>query len=139
MINPIGFFLLSLSLVTIVTSQERAPHGLVNQNPEAFSPSAYEFFHPNSQKHGYDKKDDPCTSSNCSPLQPLAVEATQINESKGAKLDKGRKHLGAGGIVGIIFGVAFVVVLAMSVYHVRVTRKANMIRAKANNSVQPPV
>ena len=137
MINPIGFFLLSLSLVTIVTSQVRAPHGLVYQNPEAFSPSAYEFFHPNSQKHDHNK-DDPCTSSKCSPL-PLAVEATQIHESKGGKLDKGRKHLGAGGIVGIIFGVAFVVVLAMSVYHVRVTRKANMIRAKANNSVQPPV
>lgn len=138
MINHIGFFLLSLSFVTIVTSQERAPHGLVNQNPEAFSPSAYEFFHPNSQKHGNDKKDDPCTTSKCSPL-PLAVEATQIHESKGGKLDKGRKHLGAGGIVGIIFGVAFVVVLAMSVYHVRVTRKTNMIRAKANNSVEPPV
>jgi hypothetical protein len=27
----------------------------------------------------------------------------------------------------------------MSVYHVKVTRKANMIRAKANNSVQPHV
>ncbi|CAJ2660678.1 unnamed protein product [Trifolium pratense] len=133
MFNPIFFFFFSLSLIiTIVTSQERAPHGLVYQNPEAFSPSAYDFFHPNSQKH------DPCTSSKCSPL-PLAVEATQIHESQGSKLSNGRKQLGAGGIVGIIFGVAFVVVLAMSVYHVKVTRKANMIRAKANNSVQPHV
>jgi hypothetical protein len=70
---------------------------------------------------------------------PLAVEATQIHESKGSKLSNGRKKLGAGGIIGIIFGVAFVVILAMSVYHVKVTRKANMIRAKANNSVQPHV
>ncbi|CAI8592457.1 unnamed protein product [Vicia faba] len=136
MLNPIGLILFSLSLIiTIATSQERAPHGLVYQNPKAFSPSAYEFFHPNSHNHN---DNDPCTSSKCSPF-PLAVEATQIHESKGSKSNQGGKKIGAGGIIGIIFGVAFVVVLAMSVYHVRVTRKANMIRAKANNSVQPEV
>ncbi|XP_004487112.1 uncharacterized protein [Cicer arietinum] len=127
--NLIGFFLISLPLVSIVIGQERAPHGLVYQNPEAFSPSAYEFFHPNSHKV------DPCTSSKCSPL-PLAVEATQIHESKVSKLDKGRTKLGAGGVAGIVFGLAFVVLLAMSVYHIRVTRRANVIRAKASDSVQ---
>jgi hypothetical protein len=60
-------------------SHKRAPHGLVYQNSEAFSPLAYEFFHSNSQNHD-NTKDDSC---------------------KCAKLDKSRKHLGAGSIVGI--------------------------------------
>lgn len=137
MINPIGFSLLSLALVSIVIAQERAPHGLVYQNPEAFSPSAYDFFHPNTRKP---ETKDPCTESKCSPL-PLAaqVEATQIHESKGSTSDKVRKQLGAGGIAGIVFGVAFVVLLALTVYRVRVTRRANMSRAKANNTVLPDV
>ncbi|KAJ1409204.1 hypothetical protein SESBI_22929 [Sesbania bispinosa] len=138
--NPIGFslhFLLSLALVSIVIAQERAPHGLVYQSPEAFSPSAYDFFHPNAQKP---ETKDPCSSSKCSPLPVAAqVEATQIHESKASTSDKGGKQLGAGSIAGIIFGVAFVVLLAMSVYRIRVTRKANMSRTIGNNSVQPDV
>ncbi|KAJ1425967.1 hypothetical protein SESBI_10694 [Sesbania bispinosa] len=138
--NHIGFsllFLLSLALVSIVIAQERAPHGLVYQSPEAFSPSAYDFFHPNAQKPG---TKDPCSASKCSPLPVAAqVEATQIHESKASTSDKDGKQLGAGSIAGIIFGVAFVVLLAMSVYRLRVTRKANMSRTKPNNSVQPDV
>ncbi|ESW22199.1 hypothetical protein PHAVU_005G135400 [Phaseolus vulgaris] len=135
--NPIGLSLLSLvslALVSIVTAQERAPHGLVYENPEAFSPSAYSFFHPNEKKP---ETRDPCAASKCSPM-PLAaqVEATEIHESKAKTHEEGRKKLGAGGIAGIIFGVAFVVVLAMGVYHVRVTRRTNMSRARDNGAVQ---
>ncbi|CAJ1955961.1 unnamed protein product [Sphenostylis stenocarpa] len=126
--------LLSLALVSIVIAQERAAHGLVYQNPEAFSPSAYNFFHPNEKKP--DTK-EPCAASKCSPM-PLAaqVEATEIHESKASTPEGGRKQLGAGGIAGIIFGVAFVVLLAMGVYHVSLTRPTNMNRAKANAAVQ---
>ncbi|KAL9322771.1 hypothetical protein ACSQ67_010824 [Phaseolus vulgaris] len=69
---------------------------------------------------------------------PLAaqVEATEIHESKAKTPEGGRKKLGAGGIAGIIFGVAFVGVLAMGVYHVRVTRRTNMSRARDNGAVQ---
>ncbi|KAK7402127.1 hypothetical protein VNO78_14147 [Psophocarpus tetragonolobus] len=115
--NPIGISVLSLvslALVSIVIAQERAPHGLVYENPQAFSPSAYDFFHPNET-----------TTSKCSPM-PLAAE---IHESKPSTLKGGRKQLGAGGVSGIIFGVAFVVLLAMGVYHTR--------RAKPNPAVQP--
>ncbi|KAL2332039.1 hypothetical protein Fmac_019620 [Flemingia macrophylla] len=136
--NLFGFSLLSLfslALVSSVIAQERAPHGLLYENPEAFSPSAYDFFHPNAKKP---ETKDPCTASKCSPM-PLAaqVEAAEIHESKASTQEKGGKKLGAGGVAGIVFGVAFVVVLAMGVYHVRVTRRANISRAKANGSVQP--
>ncbi|KAK7272145.1 hypothetical protein RJT34_28568 [Clitoria ternatea] len=133
--NPIVFSLLSLLCLSLVTAQERAPHGLVYENPEAFSPSAYSFFHPNERKH-----DDPCAASKCSPL-PLAaqVEATEIHESKASTEQKRGKNLGAGGLAGIVFGVAFVVLLAMGVYHVRVIRPANLSKTKANNVVQPHV
>lgn len=136
--NPISLPLLtlvSLALVSTAIAQERAPHGLVYENPEAFSPSAYDFFHPNAKKP---ETKDPCTASKCSPM-PLAVEATEIHESKASTLKGGRKQLGAGGIAGIIFGVAFFVILAMGVYHVKVTRRANMNRAKANSAFQPDV
>ncbi|KAE9600604.1 hypothetical protein Lal_00045681 [Lupinus albus] len=133
--NPIGFsffFLFSLALVSVVIGQERAPHGLAYENPEAFPPSAYNFFHPNAKKP---ETNDP---SKYSPL-PLAaqVEATQIHESKASTSEKSGKQLGPGVIAAIIFGVAFIVFLAMSVHHVRVTRRNNII--KANNSVQPYV
>lgn len=134
--SPIGFsllFLLPLTLVSIATSQEeRAPHGLVNESPVAFSPSAYDFFHPNARKP---ETGDECSASKCSPLPEAAqVEATQIYGNKTMTSQEGRKHMGAGGIVGIVFGVAFVVLLAMGAYYVKVKRHANMSRA---NTVQP--
>jgi len=61
------------------TSQERAPQGLVYQNSKAFSPLAFEFFLPNSQK----------------------PDNTKDNSCKCAKLEKSKKHLGVGDIVGI--------------------------------------
>ena len=130
--NPIGFSLLSLvslALVSIVTAQERAPHGLVYENPEAFSPSAYNFLHPNERKP---ETKDPCAASKCSPM-PLAaqVEATEIHESKASTPQGSKKQLVAGGVAGIIFGVAFVVLLAMGVYQVRVTGRAKAIGAVA--------
>nr|AFK35940.1 unknown [Lotus japonicus] len=109
--NPIGFsfiFLFSLALVSYVSAQERAPHGLVYQNPEAISPSAYDFFHPNARKP--ETKQDPCDASKCSPLLLAAqVEATQIHESNQVSSShKGRKH--AGGVAGIVFGVTIFII-----------------------------
>ncbi|TKY67220.1 hypothetical protein E2542_SST10112 [Spatholobus suberectus] len=133
--SPIGLsflFLLSLALLSIARGQERAPHGLVYESPLAFSPSAYDFFHPNAQKP---ETRDPCTASKCSPL-PLAaqVDATQIYENKASATQKGGKQIGAGGVAGIVTAVALAALLAMGIYYVKVTRQANMCRA--NNSVQ---
>lgn len=132
--SPIGsfLFLLSASLLSTATGQERAPHGLVYESPVAFPPSAYFFFHPNARKP---ETRDSCTASKCSPLPVAAqVEATQIYENKASASQKGGKQIGAGAVAGIIFAVAFAVLLAMGVYYVKVTRQANMSRA--NNSVQ---
>ncbi|XP_020215299.1 uncharacterized protein LOC109799172 [Cajanus cajan] len=133
--SPIGLsflFLLSLALFSIARGQERAPHGLVYESPLAFPPAAYDFFHPNARKP---ETRDPCTASKCSPL-PIAAQVddnTQIYENKASEMQKGEKQIGAGGVAGIIVAVAFVVLLAMGIYYVKVTRQANMSRA--NNSV----
>ncbi|XWS28962.1 hypothetical protein CRYUN_Cryun25bG0116100 [Craigia yunnanensis] len=133
--SPFASFLLllsSLALLSIARGQDRAPHGIAYENPMAFSPSAYEFFHPKTEEP--DTK-NPCAASNCSPL-PIAaqVDARKELESKVSTQQKSGHRLGAGGIAGIVFGLAFAVLLAMGVYYALNTRRANANRA---NSVQP--
>lgn len=136
MTSTVSFFLLfsSLTLLSISSAQERAPHGLARENPMALSPSAYNFFHPSTQNP---VAKDPCVASNCSPL-PIAahVEATEGHESRFSGSQNGRIRVGAGGIAGIVFGLGFVVFLAMGVYYVIVVRRTNMTRA---NTVKPDV
>ena len=127
--SPAASFLLffSLALLSLARAQGRAPHGLAYENPMAFSPSAFDFFHPNGQKPS---TQNPCAASNCSPLPMAAqVEASLAHQSKASS-----NRVGAGGIAGIVFGFVFAVLLAMGVYYVAVTRRANLTRA---NSVQP--
>lgn len=123
----------SLTILSIARAQDRAPHGVAYENPVAFSPSAYDFFHPNTQNH---KTKEPCYLSNCSPLPMAAqvVEATPAHESGASTSQHGRSQVGAGGMAGIVFGFVFAVLLAMGVYHVVITRRANTSRT---NSVQP--
>ncbi|KAJ4843562.1 hypothetical protein Tsubulata_007981 [Turnera subulata] len=128
------FLFISVSLVFIAGAQDRAPHGLVYENPVAFSPSAVEFFHPKTQQP---ETKNPCATSStgCSPL-PLAaqVEAAQVQESRVATPQRGGTRLGAAGIAGIVLGLASVVLLTMGAYYVWITRRANLSRA---NSSQP--
>ncbi|XP_012471493.1 LOW QUALITY PROTEIN: uncharacterized protein LOC105788940 [Gossypium raimondii] len=119
---PFLLILSSLALVSIGRGEERAPHGIAYESPMAFSPSAYDFFHPKT----------PCVASTCSPL-PVAA---QVDGSKAlaSKVSSGQ-GVGAGGVAaGIVFGLAFAVLLAMGVYYVLNTRRVNANRA---NSVQP--
>ncbi|XP_062171039.1 uncharacterized protein LOC133876809 [Alnus glutinosa] len=134
--SPMVSFLLFFSFLTILAinarAQDRAPHGVAYENPMALSPSAYDFFHPTTQKP---KTEDPCHASSCSPL-PIAaqvVEATPAHESRDLSPRNGNR-VGAGGIAGIVFGLVFAVLLTMGVYYVTITRRANMTRT---NSVQP--
>lgn len=122
------FFSLSL-LPGIARAQGRAPHGLAYENPMAFSPSAFDFFHPNGQQ----QQNLPCGTAsniNCSPL-PMAAQVG--HESKESSRSR-HSGVGAAGIAGIVFGFVFAVLLAMGVYYVVVTRRANVTRA---NSIQP--
>ncbi|GLT33802.1 hypothetical protein SLA2020_083630 [Shorea laevis] len=137
MTSVVSSFLLllsSLALLSIAKSQDRAPHGIAYENPVAFSPSAYEFFHPKTQDPD---ANHPCAAaSSCSPL-PVAVEvrANQALESKVlARQNGGGNRLKAGGVAAIVFGCAIVVLLGMGVYYLAITRRANLNRAK---SVQP--
>lgn len=122
------------TILSIARAQDRAPHGIAYENPVAFSPSAYDFFNPTTRKPN---TADACHKSNCSPL-PIAaqvVEATPAHESRDFSSHKGNR-VGVGGIaVGIVFGVVFAAVLAMGVYYVAITRRANVSRA--NKSVRP--
>ncbi|XP_058757555.1 uncharacterized protein LOC131630829 [Vicia villosa] len=122
-------FLISLTLLSTTTSQERSPHGLVYESPIAFPPSAYLFFHPNARTP--DTKNS-CITSKCSPLPMAAalVEANQKYENKASQ--NGAKQIGAGVVGGIIFAFAFVVVLVFGVYYVKVVRQANMSRHISN-------
>ncbi|GMI97008.1 hypothetical protein like AT2G28410 [Hibiscus trionum] len=115
----------SLALVSLAGAQERAPHGIAYESPTAFLPSAYEFFHPKSHDPN---NESPCSASNCSPSLPVAA---QVDDSKalGGKVsltpDKSGHGVGAGGVAGIVLGLAFAVVLAMGAYYVLNNRRAN--------------
>ncbi|KAK3442298.1 uncharacterized protein LOC104432874 [Eucalyptus grandis] len=134
--TPMSSFLLILltpTFLCLAGAQDRAPHGLANENPMAFSPSAYDFFHPNTQQTTVK---NPCAISSCSPLPEAAqvVGAAQGQDGKLSATRDGKSQMGVGGIVGIVFALAFAVLLAMGVYYVVVTRRANASKAKA---IQP--
>ncbi|XP_022949574.1 uncharacterized protein LOC111452884 [Cucurbita moschata] len=119
------FYLSSFSFLSIVRAEGRAPHGLVYENPVAFSPMAYDFFHPRTRSPN---AEDPCGASKCSPL-PLAAQL-QSNPAQESKYSTTtQKGEGVGGILGIVFGITFAVFLAMGVYYVLRTRLANTNRA----------
>ncbi|KAI3929032.1 hypothetical protein MKX01_029561 [Papaver californicum] len=142
-------FLFSLSSLYITQAQAqaqaRAPHGLIFENPVAFSPSAYDFFHPNTHTP---KAVKPCDESNCAPMSgssafstsSAVVRATPAHESResttaqGSSSNNKRLVLGAGGISGIVFGFVFAVLSGIGVYYIIITRRTNINRS---NSVQP--
>ncbi|XP_043699769.1 uncharacterized protein LOC122650418 [Telopea speciosissima] len=132
--------LLPFPLLSLVCAKGRAPHGLVYNNPTAFSPAAYDFFHPNSQSPSHSITHSHCVKSDCAPL-PLSTfssasaiaQSTEAHESN--FLDpKTRSRVGAGGIAGIVFGFMFAVLLAMGVYYVVITRRSNITRANSVRS-----
>ncbi|GMI94279.1 hypothetical protein like AT2G28410 [Hibiscus trionum] len=137
--SPFSCFLLllsSLALVSIANGQDRAPHGIANENPTAFSPSAYEFFHPKARKPD---SENPCATSNCSPLSIAAeVDASKALETRVLPQHKPGHGMGGGAVAAIVFGSAFVALSAMGVFYVLNSRGANAV-ANPPNTVQPDV
>ncbi|KAI3511778.1 hypothetical protein L1887_18936 [Cichorium endivia] len=127
--------LLFVTLISFTTtkSQERSPHGLAYENPMAFSPSAYNFFHP---KANPPRIQDPCEESGCSPLPMAATVQSSLAQESASKNEKSGSKIGAGGVAGVIFGFVFVVLVAMGAYFVVSTRRTNLGR---KNTVLPAV
>ncbi|CAN1837228.1 hypothetical protein LINPERHAP1_LOCUS35023 [Linum perenne] len=120
-------FIFIFSSSILVKADDRAPHGIVNENPLTFSStSAADFFRHNTQSH---VKKQPC--SGCTPL-PVAAHVMERPSHNGGS---GEHHLNGGSIAGIVAGIGFVVLLAMSVYYVVTTRRANVNKASNNSSV----
>ncbi|KMT02067.1 hypothetical protein BVRB_9g207960 [Beta vulgaris subsp. vulgaris] len=122
------FFLFFVSFLSQIIAQDRAPHGLAYENPTAFSPTAYDFFHPNTHQ-------DSCRSSNCAPL-PLAAQVHETQSETTTAMPKTHTRIGAGAIVGPLFAAIIILSLAMGIYYVAKTRQANANRTKV---VQPDV
>ncbi|KAF8085630.1 hypothetical protein N665_0656s0009 [Sinapis alba] len=99
------FFFSSLIITNIALAQDRAPHGLAYETPVAFSPSAFDFFHAQPQNQD-------------ATLEPLPVSAKVQGASEKAQQSEiatmsigSRSGMGAGGVVGIIFGLAFAMLM----------------------------
>ncbi|KAL5998370.1 hypothetical protein ACLOJK_009310 [Asimina triloba] len=125
-------FCLSLAIAQLSESQDPRSHGLGKESPVAFSPEAFEFFHPNSSTSTIH---DPCNEPDCTagPLPSVSGAfadplAAQVSERAEPGKEANRSGIGAGGIVGIVFGSALVVLLAMGAYYAVVTRRANVDR-----------
>ncbi|KAF9684760.1 hypothetical protein SADUNF_Sadunf04G0151800 [Salix dunnii] len=115
MVSVASLILLCLSDLTILLiagAQDRAPHGLVYEKPVAFSPSAVEFFHPRTREP---KSENPCAASPSCSLLPLAAQVEDADQTKGkiSTSQRGGSRPGAGGVAGVILGVAFAVLLTM--------------------------
>ncbi|CAH8264010.1 unnamed protein product [Arabidopsis lyrata] len=107
------FFFSSLIFTNFALAQDRAPHGLAYETPVAFSPSAFDFFH--AKPENPDPTLNPCVESGCSPL-PVAAKvqgaSAKAQESDIASMSTGtRSGIEASRVVGIIFGLAFAVLM----------------------------
>ncbi|XP_023733241.1 uncharacterized protein LOC111881081 [Lactuca sativa] len=127
--------LLFVTIISFTTtqSQERSPHGLVYENPMAFSPSAYNFFHPKANPPTIQ---NPCDETSCAPLPMAATVQSSLAQESASRNVKSGSKIGAGGVAALIFGFIFMVLVAMGAYFVVTNRRTKMGR---NNMVLPSV
>ncbi|KAF2615416.1 hypothetical protein F2Q70_00007758 [Brassica cretica] len=131
------FFSCSLSLlVCVAIAGSRPAHGPAYLNPSAFSPEAYDFFHPksslpdnNSPRNSHSL---PFLSPSPSPSPSMAsnVEAdTQGSKvSSDERISESRREEGRGETVGLVLGISFTALLLMGIYFVIKKRLANITR-----------
>ncbi|KAJ0266629.1 Uncharacterized protein HA466_0005990 [Hirschfeldia incana] len=129
------FFFSCLSMLLCVSiAGSRPAHGPVYLNPTAFSPEAYDFFHPKSSlpenNPPRNSHSSPALSPSPSPSKTSNVEAdTQGSKfSSGEHTNESIREDGRGETVGIVLGVSFAAFLLMGVYFVIRKRRANLTR-----------
>ncbi|CAN6806463.1 unnamed protein product [Brassica oleracea] len=131
------FFSCSLSLVICVAiAGSRPAHGPAYLNPSAFSPEAYDFFHP---KSSLPDNNSPRNSHSLPFLSPSPSPSPSMTsnveaDTQGSKVSSdehigdSRREEGRGETVGIVLGVSFTALLLMGVYFVIKKRLANLTR-----------
>ncbi|XP_073102162.1 uncharacterized protein [Elaeis guineensis] len=114
-----------------IVPQPRAPHGLVFENPMSFPPSAFEFFHPKSSPPAEAPlplvSSFPGATSSKARAEQVVASVWSAPPSHGG--------VGAGGVAAVVFGLVFVVLVAMGASYVVAKRRANISRA--HTLVQP--
>ncbi|KAK1411965.1 hypothetical protein QVD17_32854 [Tagetes erecta] len=132
---PLIVFLSFQTIISFTTTkaQDRAPHGLVYETPMAFSPSAYNFFHPKSNPP---TTSGSCDEFSCAPLPIAATVQSSLDEESKPRNEKSENRVGAGGIVGVLFGFVLVVLLAMGVYYVVTNRRGG---SRSESTILPSV
>ncbi|KAH0931897.1 hypothetical protein HID58_009014 [Brassica napus] len=129
------FFSCSLSLlIRVAIAGSRPAHGPAYSNPSAFSPEAYDFFHPKSSLPDNNPPRNshslPFLSPSPSPSKASNVEAdTQGSKvSSDERISESRREEGRGETVGIVIGISFTALLLMGIYFVIKKRLANLTR-----------
>lgn len=136
-------FTLILTQALALAHAQTSPHGLSYETPIAFSPAAFQFFHP-----GIIPPHERRRSTYAPAQAPMMLEQAFKGASTGrARADEAvgggwlgnkmsdRRRLAAGGVVGIVVGVGFFVVMVFGVVYVIIKRRQNVKRA--NGEVKP--
>ncbi|CAA7024997.1 unnamed protein product [Microthlaspi erraticum] len=127
------FFFSCLSLLLCVSiAGSRPVHGPAYSNPSAFSPEAYDFFHPKSSLPDNNPPRNPPSSPSPSP-SPSKTSIVET-DTQGSKVSsdehtsESRREDGRGETVGIVLGVSFTSFLLMGIFFVIKKRHANITR-----------
>ncbi|WOL04258.1 hypothetical protein Cni_G12979 [Canna indica] len=112
-------YLLQLSSSNAQQPQFTSPHGIVYENPVLFPPSAYDFFHPNS-----DAPATPPLPETSSKARADAVVAASVLPAP----PSGR-GAAAAGVAAIVLGLAFITVAVMVASYVVIRHRADVKKA----------
>ncbi|EOA14917.1 hypothetical protein CARUB_v10028258mg [Capsella rubella] len=140
------FFFSCFSLLLCVSiAGSRPVHGPAYTNPSAFSPEAYDFFHPKSSvpDHNNPPKNSPSSPSTSSPTpspsKTSIVEAdsqgsTKVSSDEHTTSESRRDEEGRGETIGVVLGLSFVAFLSLAIFFVIKKRRASMIRTIVTHS-----
>jgi hypothetical protein len=146
--SPKGSMAVLLLLFTLILTQaiaqaETSPHGLSSETPIAFSPAAFQFFHP-----GIIPPHEQRRTAYAPAQAPMMLEQAFKGATTGrARADEAvgggcianktldQRRLAAGGVAGIVAGVGFFVVTVFGFVYVIIKRRQNVKRA--NGEVKP--
>ncbi|CAH8362459.1 unnamed protein product [Eruca vesicaria subsp. sativa] len=125
------FFFSCLSMLLCVSiAGSRPAHGPAYLNPSAFSPEAYDFFHPKSTLPNYIPPRNSPSSPSPSPSKTSNIETDRQGRKFSSEEHKNEsvREEGRGETVGIVLGVTFASFILMGVYFVIKKRRTNITR-----------